>query len=282
MSGFDPIGGAPIGGEGAGAGPSVTLGGSNSTQQNISPAGIIGIIPVIYLEGTSDTQVNLGSSNGIIVDGIISMDYTEIVGLAKDYSDRKQDPEIVAATDSFLRIVEAKINRKLAVQKAITTKNIKLYADQDYYDLPIDYLSASDIYFKSLVDTSQRATLEYKSPAEMNTMIRNGDKREFYTIVGNSIRISPVPSAEFASQYVLCMDHYLRISPLSAVNPSNYISVFNIDCYLFGVMAEINAFVKDYDAFALWTGRFDKALDEIDIQNAKSVISEGPLTMRVA
>ena len=281
MPGFDPVGGAPIGGDGGESAPSIALGGSSCLQQNSSSPGLLDILPLVFLAGNDCLQINLSSSSAVIVNGIINMDYTEITGLARDYSDRKNDPEVLAAVDSFLRIIEAKINRRLAVQKAIDTKNIKLYANQAFYDLPLDCLSIADLYFKSLIDDKKRVTLEYRPPAKLNDHTREGDKREFYTIIGNRIRISPIPNEDFAAQFTLGVDFYLRVAPLTRENPSNYISVFNIDCYLFGMMAEINAFVKDAEAFILWDNRFNTVIDEIDVQNVKVKTGGGPQVMRL-
>ena len=281
MTGFTPIGSAPIGDSGDETSASVILTGANCVEQSTSLAGIIGVIPVIFLEGSGSLEIGLSSSNVIIVDGIIKMDYTEIVNLAKDYSDRRKDPEIIASTDSFLRIVEAKINRKLATQKAVISKNIKLYEGQEYHDLPTDYLSAYDVYFKSLTDNKRRATLEYKTPAQLNDAICTGDNKELYTIIGTKIKVNPVPTALFAENFALCLDFYLRIAPLTRENPSNYISVFNVDCYLFGMMAEINAFVKDAEAFTLWDARFENVINEIDLQDTAFKTGDGPQIMRL-
>jgi phosphoribosyl-AMP cyclohydrolase len=72
---------------------------------------------------------------------------------------------------------------------------------------------------------------------------------------------------------------YSRIPALSDSNTTNWMLSANPSAYLFGALAEANAFIKSPEA-GDWDGRFLKALDEIAGSSSRDALS-GPLVARV-
>ena len=59
---------------------------------------------------------------------------------------------------------------------------------------------------------------------------------------------------------------------------TNWLYDSNPDAYVFGILVDINSFVKDAEASTLWDGRFQQAMSEITLNDAKSTWSGTSLT----
>lgn len=210
------------------------------------------------------------------------MNYTEIVDLALSFADR-EDTEVTSRIDQFLLMVESRINRKLKVSDMSTRSVVDLTTtapDQEYFQLPDDFGGLRDIEVNS-ASGGKRRTLAYLNPEQMNNRAsaaqegRNGPKI-YYTIVARQIQIYPPQQDGF-----LEIVYYQRIMPLTPTDPNNWISDETPDAYIFGLLTEISSYTKDADAFAIWKGRFDEALDELSLDDSEMRWSGSPLTTKV-
>jgi hypothetical protein len=208
------------------------------------------------------------------------MNYTEIVDTALSYADR-QDTETVAKTDMFLRIVEARINRFLATQKMITSVQLPLVLDQTEYQLPNDFQSIHNVYFQSTVNINVRNPLQLTTPEEYNTFLNTATAINHYNILGSNFRIDYKPTDQDVIDWTLALEYFSRVVPLSTEVDTNWISEINPDCYIFGLITEINAFVKDAQSTQFWNDRFVAALSEIKLQDNDYMWNDGPIFTRV-
>ncbi|RLA03861.1 MAG: hypothetical protein DRQ47_04390 [Gammaproteobacteria bacterium] len=190
------------------------------------------------------------------------MDYDEIVALALSYADRENDTELPGKMDSFLRIVEARMNRAFKVGKMSTRASIDLSGasvDQEYFGLPSDFGGLRDIEYKS---GTSRATFNYLSPEQMNAKFTANltDTKLYYTLLANQIQIYPVSSGSGYLEII----YYQKVPALTSGDSTNWLGDNNPDAYVFGLMTEVSAFVKDKEAALLWDGRFKESLAEIE------------------
>lgn len=202
--------------------------------------------------------------------------YTNIVDLALSYSDR-QDDEVVSRIDLFLRIVESRINRRLSTLKMSTRVYTPLVLDEEYYDLPSDFLAVRGIKIVSGTSNTVRKTLNYVNPEQMGNIKANSGTGDYYTIISGRLHIHTAYDADYRIE----IEYFQRLVPLTATVTSNWVSEFNPDCYVFGLMVEINSFVKDAAAKDLWDIRFKESLEEIDFQDSKSTWSGTALNTKV-
>ena len=209
------------------------------------------------------------------------MNYLEVKEIALSYSDRESDAELPAKIDSFLRIVEARVDRVLKVQRMTVRTLLTTVAGQEYYGLPSDFAGLRDIEVRS-ADTvdgeaRDRVTLEYLSPEQMNsaTGIPASQSNIYYTIIANQLQISPPQDSN-----VLELVYYRKLPNLTENDNTNWLSEDNPDTYVFGLMVEISAFVKNEQSTALWDARFKESLAEIDLDDSKSRWSGTALQMR--
>ena len=195
------------------------------------------------------------------------MDYNAIIALALAYSDRAGDTEAVANMDNFLLIVEARANRAFRVgdMSARATIDLTLAAtDQEYFGLPTDFGGLRDLEYND--GGGSRATFHYISPEQMNSYHTDNKTGTllYYTLIANQLHIYPVSSGVGTLEIV----YYQRVPALTSLATTNWLGDDNPDCYTFGLITEINAFVKDKEASALWDARFKESLAEIDQDDA--------------
>lgn len=207
------------------------------------------------------------------------MNYSDVVALALSYADR-QDDEVVDRIDNFLLVVESRINRKLKTKDMTVRSRVTLTEGEEYYALPDDFAGTKDAEYLASGDSSVRLTAQYVSPEQMNnysTKLSAGDytySKVYYTIVANQFQILPAKAGLFEIVY------YQKLPNLKTVT-TNWLSEAFPDCYLFGLMVEINAFIKDAQASALWEDRFAMALEEIETDDNRQKSGGTALQTRV-
>lgn len=204
------------------------------------------------------------------------MNYNDIVTNAIQYADRENDAEVSARVDSFIAIVESRINRKLKVGGATRRSYIIGNPDTEWYGLPSDFNGLRDIEIKAGLDATTRNTAQYLNPEQMNSLSPNV-VGPYYTLVANQIQIRPAPTDEQIIEIV----YYRKLTNINSTNPTNWLTNAYPDAYIFGIITEIHAFTRDRDAAALWNERFKEVLDEIEIDDSASRWSGTPMTMRI-
>lgn len=205
------------------------------------------------------------------------MNYTEITQLALSYADRN-DEEVTSRIDLFLKVVESRINRIIKTSGMSSRTTIATVTDQEYYSLPADFAGLRDIEFRATASSDARETYDYLPPAQMNAIADRNANGHYYTLIADQLHILPAK----ATGGVIEIVYFQKLDPLTSSNANNWLSDDYPDVYLFALMVEISAFVKDKESKALWDARFKEAL--IEIQNDDGVVrwSGTPLQVRTS
>lgn len=202
------------------------------------------------------------------------MNYDQIVNLALSYSDRT-DSDIVNRMGDFIAIVEARVNRAIRINQMATRSVIITTEGQEYYGLPCGFAGMRDIEVRGQ-DSDKGVTAQYLNPEQMNNTEFTGDVNSiFYTIIANQIQIYPPQSGN-----VLEIVYYKLILNLNETDNTNWLSERYPDCYVFGLLVEIEAFVKNPAGGELWNARFLSSLAEIEQEDQVDRWSGTPLTIK--
>ena len=188
------------------------------------------------------------------------MNYTEIKNAALSYSDRSESISVSGMIDTFLKVVEARINRFLKTEGLTERATITTVADQEYYAFPADFNGLVDIEIRADDAARVRHTLIRMSKQHMNDYsgIALSNSNIYYDIVANQIQImSPQDGLTLEVVY------NKRVVPLTSIDIENVISIYDPDCYIFGLLVEISSYVKDIQATSLWDSRFKESLESI-------------------
>ena len=197
------------------------------------------------------------------------MNYSEVTTVALTYAD-SQDPELINAIPAFMLVVESRLNRWLSLQKQLITLEIPYVESVQEYDLPADFLSVSNLEHVTPANVPETRYPYTYVPYKENVLETfNGINAYSYSISGNMLYVSLIPSSDTVTNNAIRLQYFTRLIPLTPTAPSNWMSDINPDCYVFGLMVEINAFKKDKDATALWEERFKGAVDDIKYQDTE-------------
>ena len=121
-------------------------------------------------------------------------------------------------------------------------------------------------------------TIEFMTPQQL-TSVGNveGVSGIYYNLIAKQIKISPPQPVGSA----INITYYQKIIALTSTNDNNWLSEYNPDTYIFGLLVEISAFVKDKETATLWDLRFKESLDEIKEEDAEDRWSGTPLQARI-
>jgi hypothetical protein len=208
------------------------------------------------------------------------MNYTEITDTALSFADREDD-EVTSRMDKFLLMVESKINRKLKVGDMSARATIDLSAvttDKRYFAVPVDFGGLRSI---KIVTGAREMPLKRLSPEQMTHRVNSdafgvtGDQ-VYFNLVAKQIQIYPP-----RNEGLMEITYYQKVPPLTVAAPNNWLGDDHPDCYIDGLVAEISAFAKDADAFAIWDLRFNQAVEEIQNDDLEERWSGTPMEVRV-
>lgn len=202
------------------------------------------------------------------------MNYSDIVNLTLGYADR-QDAEVTSRMDLFIKVTEARINRVLMTLDMSSRAKTLMDASIEYYPLPTNYSVMRSIKVIDNTNSASRVTLLQVNPEQMANIVNNGETQfPCYTIISGNIHVQPF----YDDTHSLEIDYFQTLPPLSTNLTNNWLSDSNPDAYVFGLLVEINSFIKDGEATSLWDGRFQQAMSEITLNDAKSTWSGTSLT----
>jgi len=189
------------------------------------------------------------------------MEYSEIKAIVLQYAD-SQDKEVLSNIDNFMRVTESRLNKKLKVSEQVLRTRTITDIDQEYYGLPKCYSGIRDIEVTD-VGRTYRTTLQYATPEFMNNISGKGETipsndSGYYTVIAQQIQIYPPLDG-----MVLEIVYYEKLQALNDSFPNNWVSESYPELYIFGIMTEIQAFIKDADMALLWNDRFINEIDEL-------------------
>jgi hypothetical protein len=136
--------------------------------------------------------------------------------------------------------------------------------------LPSDYLSWRQVTWLG----NPNRDLSYVEPSILTSHYPNLpiDLPSVFSIEGGTLRVMPQDPTPLKFLY------YQKMSPLTALNPTNWLITEHRDLYLFGALTEAQAYAVNVETAALWKARRDELFDEIEKLNNKT---RGPAAIRV-
>ena len=176
--------------------------------------------------------------------------------------------------DFFIDATEAEFNRRLRVKDMI--KRATATADSQYLSLPTDWLEAINVQ----IDGSNFTPLMQQSIESLDIYRKSIDnvssRPVYFALVDNTIELVPTPDAS----YTLQLTYYGTIDALSDSNTSNFISNSYPDAYLYGALKHASIYLMEDDRVALFTSQFEKALEEMRMEQEKAEFGKGSLMQR--
>lgn len=199
------------------------------------------------------------------------MTYSELKTNIANFLNRS---DLTNQIDFFIDATEAELNRRLRVKEMI--KRATATADGQYLSLPTDWLEAINVQ----IDGNNFSPLFQQSIESLDVYRKSIDNANnqpiYYALVDNTIELAPTPD----SSYVLQLTYYGAIDALSDTNTSNFVSTSYPDAYLYGALKHASIYLMEDDRVALFTSQFEKALEEMRMEQEKAEFGKGSLMQR--
>ena len=199
------------------------------------------------------------------------MTYAELKTAIANYLNRS---DLTSDIDTFIDNVEAELNRRLRTKDMI--KRATATADAQYLSVPTDWLEAINVQ----IDGNNFSPLFQQSIESLDVYRKANNnvtgQPVYFAMVDDTIELAPTPD----TSYTLQLTYYAKIDALSDSNTSNFVSVSHPDVYLYGALKHASIFLMEDDRIPMFTQQFEKALEEMRLEQEKAAFGKGSLMMR--
>jgi hypothetical protein len=215
-------------------------------------------------------------TNETFLDRFTEMNQQELIDMTLEIADR-QDANLVNLMPSFIRMVENRINNVIKLETSSSRLSYVTNPTDGRYVLPIDFMNLTEIFCYPNDSKSSTTTYQLVNPEQMNVASYSGFGGPIYCIVANKLNIFPI----LDDTYTLEIVYNARIVPLLLPENTNWLSNYNPNAYIFGLLVEISAYVKDSAAAQMWDNRFKEAIEELNAVDHEYKTSGTPLQIRI-
>ena len=189
--------------------------------------------------------------------------YPDLVQAVDRWLDRD---DLVDQTPDFISLSELRINRRLRVIDMEATARTPIVAEQYYYALPCDFVSARNIY----TDDTGAGNMEYITP----DIFTSSSTTNAYTIVDGQIKL------KYLSGSNLVVEYYRKYPHLSTVNQSNWMTENAYDLLLYGSLLEAEAYLQTDERLQVWINAYERAMEDLNDQAVEGRYSGDALVIR--
>jgi hypothetical protein len=179
--------------------------------------------------------------------------------------------DLTAQIPDFISLAEGRMSRELESRGQEKRSIATLTQGNEYISLPVDMREVREVK----LNTSPLTVLKYYSPVALDEQYAsNGHgKPKGFSIVGAEMKLRPIPDTSYQAEIV----YIGNIEPLSPTNLVNDVLTRSPDAYLYGSLAEAYAYLLDETRATQYMARFDKALEEIKVDEQRSHYGTGSL-----
>ncbi len=199
------------------------------------------------------------------------MTYAELKTQIASFLNRS---DLTSNLDTFIDNTEAELNRRLRTADMI--KRATATAENQYLSLPTDWLEAINIEitsndYRPLMQQSIESLDIYRQANNNST-----GQPVYFSIVDKTLELAPTPD----QSYTLQLTYYASIDALSDSNTTNFVATTHPDVYLYGALKHASIFLMEDERVPLFAQQFEKALEEMRMQQEKAEFAKGSLMPR--
>ena len=199
------------------------------------------------------------------------MTYSELKTNIANYLNRS---DLTSFLDIFIDNTEAELNRRLRTKDMV--KRATATADSQYLALPTDWLEAINVEI-----TSNNFRPLFQQCIESLDVYRQANDNVtgspiYFAVVDKSLELAPTPD----TSYTLQLTYYGSVDALSDSQTTNFVSTGHPDVYLYGALKHASIFLMEDERVPLFTAQFEKALEEMRLEQEKAEFGKGSLIQR--
>jgi hypothetical protein len=186
------------------------------------------------------------------------MTYDEVIAAVLGYADR-YDAEVSTTAPKWVPLVEGRINSVLSTRLSLKDIVIPVVSVDTTFPFPADLLFLKQV---KLVNATGESIFQYISEFYFDKVLANGVSKPYYTVTNAAFKV-PWSFLNDGTES-LHVRYEQKVPPLGVLTDSNWLSDSNPQVYVFGLLVELYAFVKDSEAATLWDIRFKEELNNIE------------------
>lgn len=195
--------------------------------------------------------------------------YAELKSAVADYLRRTDLADVIP---TFIELAEARFNRLLIVPNREAATTLTAAAT---VSLPADFSMLRSAY----LDTDPKVVLEQMTLASMRRKFASasvGEPRAFAIQSGNALVLGPSPD----NAYDININYYQKIPALSDANSTNWLLTGHPDAYLYGALAQAEAYVDNKAKLTVWKRLGEEAMTEIMVAGSRAAHGGAPQRLR--
>jgi hypothetical protein len=194
--------------------------------------------------------------------------YAELKSTIADYLNRD---DLTSIIPTFIKLAEAKFNRKLRVRQMI--KRATATIDAAFLDCPSDWLENKELQLNTNPLTKLEVITESYGNELRATRYPAAGKPQYYAIVGTQLEFIPTPDSEYVGE----LTYYANIPSLSDSNTSNWLLAYAPDLYLYGALVEAEPYLKNDERLSIWGELYLRVIADIEVADERASVASTPL-----
>ncbi len=199
--------------------------------------------------------------------------YTELKTSLADWLNRS---DLTSVIPDFISLAESQIERQLRTRQMIVRATASFAAAQEYGTVPADFLETKSIK----LDTNPVTPLTFQTIDALdslsNTTYLSSGKPLYFSIVGEQIRLLPIPDTAYTAELV----YYAKLTKLSASVATNFILTQSPDIYLYGSLLQAAPYLQFDERIPVWSSLYAAGLEQLQIADDRGATSGGSLLSR--
>jgi len=180
--------------------------------------------------------------------------------------------EVVPFLPVAIEMAEASFNRRIRTREMVERAYFNLAPDDEYIQLPDDFLEARSLYITSSGYTTRLEYLSIESMQRKKIEDATADRPRFFSVVGQELELYPSPG-----DYDLDMVYYQRIPALSDSSSTNWLLAAHPDVYLYGTLLQAAPYMYQDKRVQMWSAAYEAALEALRISDERAEFSGGVL-----
>lgn len=163
--------------------------------------------------------------------------------------------DLATQIPTFIQLAETKIANNIRSRQLETTTTLVTTDGVSTVALPSDYGSFKNLQiagYPPLTLVPDDILLLYNSSGGLGVP-------QFYCLQGNDLVLSPVPNSELTINVV----YYKDLTPLSSINPVNWVLTKYPAVYLYGALIEASIFTNDPEQQQFYQTKFNDTIEDM-------------------
>jgi len=218
------------------------------------------------------------------------MTYDELLTSVTLMLKREEDADLISALPTFVRFIEAEINRGRRVVQMEVRSRTTLESGRWAYGWPNDFLGLRSI---SMIEPGgKQSNMEFLPPEQLIdlnetqcTSASGSGVTWYYTIHNDMYQIAPIPA--FTEPGYIEVVYYQAIPPLGGLDKlgglitENWLSTQFPDIYYYGLCKHAQPFIFNDERLATMAAMYQTAVGGLYTNNDKQTWSGTTMRMRV-